>query len=48
MHVRGDLADLDPFAAAPQSPTHCAYTRKTLGWEPTHLSLLQDLENIQA
>jgi hypothetical protein len=47
MHVRGDLADLDPSQRR-RRPPHCAHTRKTLGWEPTHPSLLQDLENIQA
>ncbi len=28
-------------------PSSSAYTRDTLGWEPTHVSLLEDLENIQ-
>lgn len=28
-------------------PASSAYTRLTLGWAPTHLSLLEDLENIQ-
>lgn len=37
---------LGPIFAADQ-PSSSTYTRKTLGWEPTHLSLLQDLENIQ-
>jgi nucleoside-diphosphate-sugar epimerase len=37
---------LGPIFAADQ-PSSSAYTRKTLGWEPTHSSLLKDLENIQ-
>jgi nucleoside-diphosphate-sugar epimerase len=37
---------LGPIFATDQ-PSSSAYTRKTLGWEPTHPSLLQDLENIQ-
>ena len=37
---------LGPIFATDQ-PSSSAYTRKTLGWEPTHLSLLEDLENIQ-
>ncbi|MFE2376273.1 SDR family oxidoreductase [Streptomyces sp. NPDC059398] len=28
-------------------PASSAHTRQTLGWEPTHPSLLEDLENIQ-
>jgi nucleoside-diphosphate-sugar epimerase len=28
-------------------PASSDYTRQTLGWEPSHLSLLEDLENIQ-
>jgi nucleoside-diphosphate-sugar epimerase len=28
-------------------PSTSVHTRQTLGWEPTHLSLLEDLENIQ-
>jgi nucleoside-diphosphate-sugar epimerase len=37
---------LGPVFAADQ-PSSSAYTRETLGWEPTHPSLLEDLENIQ-
>src|SRR5664280_2420180 len=37
---------LGPIFATDQ-PTSSTYTRKTLGWEPTHPSLLEDLENIQ-
>jgi nucleoside-diphosphate-sugar epimerase len=37
---------LGPIFATDQ-PSSSAYTRKTLGWEPTHPSLLEDLENIQ-
>jgi nucleoside-diphosphate-sugar epimerase len=37
---------LGPIFATNQ-PSSSAYTRKTLGWEPTHPSLLEDLENIQ-
>jgi nucleoside-diphosphate-sugar epimerase len=37
---------LGPIFATDQ-PSSSAYTRETLGWEPTHPSLLQDLENIQ-
>ncbi len=33
------------FAA--DQPSSSAYTRATLGWQPTHLSLLEDLENIR-
>ena len=38
-----------PFGAifAMDQPASSAYTRKALGWQPTHLSLLEDLENIQ-
>jgi nucleoside-diphosphate-sugar epimerase len=32
---------------ATDQPASSAYTRETLGWEPTHPSLLEDLENIQ-
>ncbi|MEU9731702.1 SDR family oxidoreductase [Streptomyces sp. NPDC048002] len=32
---------------ASDQPSSSAYTRQTLGWEPKHLSLLEDLENIQ-
>jgi nucleoside-diphosphate-sugar epimerase len=32
---------------ATDQPASSAYTRKTLGWEPTQPSLLQDLENIR-
>lgn len=35
-----------PIFAADQ-PASSTYTRNTLGWKPTHPSLLQDLENIQ-
>lgn len=35
-----------PIFAADQ-PSSSAYTRETLGWRPTHPSLLEDLENIQ-
>jgi nucleoside-diphosphate-sugar epimerase len=37
---------LGPIFATDQ-PSSSAYTRQTLGWQPRHLSLLQDLENIQ-
>lgn len=37
---------LGPIFASDQ-PSSSAHTRKTLGWEPTHPSLLEDLENIQ-
>ena len=37
---------LGPIFAADQ-PSSSAHTRKTLGWEPTHLGLLEDLESIQ-
>ncbi|BDZ51352.1 3-beta hydroxysteroid dehydrogenase [Frondihabitans sucicola] len=37
---------LGPVFAADQ-PASSAFTRATLGWQPTHLSLLDDLENIQ-
>ena len=32
---------------ATDQPSSCAHTRQTLGWEPTHPHLLEDLENIQ-
>jgi nucleoside-diphosphate-sugar epimerase len=38
---------LGPIFAADQ-PSSSAYTRKALDWQPKHLSLLEDLENIQA
>jgi nucleoside-diphosphate-sugar epimerase len=37
---------LGPIFAADQ-PASSAYTRRTLGWEPKHPSLLDDLENIR-
>lgn len=37
---------LGPVFAADQ-PASSAHTRATLGWQPTHLSLLEDLENIR-
>ena len=37
---------LGPIFATDQ-PSSSTYTRQTLDWEPTHLSLLEDLENIQ-
>jgi nucleoside-diphosphate-sugar epimerase len=37
---------LGPIFATDQ-PSSSTHTRKTLGWEPTHPSLLKDLENIQ-
>ena len=38
-----------PFGSifALDQPASSAYTRETLGWQPTHPSLLDDLENIQ-
>ena len=38
---------LGPIFATDQ-PASSTHTRRTLGWEPTHASLLEDLENIQA
>ena len=32
---------------AMDQPASSAHTRAALGWQPTHLSLLEDLENIQ-
>jgi nucleoside-diphosphate-sugar epimerase len=37
---------LGPIFATDQ-PSSSTHTREALGWEPTHPSLLQDLENIQ-
>jgi nucleoside-diphosphate-sugar epimerase len=37
---------LGPIFATDQ-PSSSAQTRQTLGWEPRHPSLLEDLENIQ-
>ena len=37
---------LGPIFATDQ-PSSSTHTRQTLGWEPTHPSLLEDLENIQ-
>jgi hypothetical protein len=37
---------LGPIFATDQ-PSASTYTRRTLGWEPKHPSLLADLENIQ-
>ena len=37
---------LGPIFATDQ-PSSSTHTRKALGWEPTHPSLLEDLENIQ-
>jgi nucleoside-diphosphate-sugar epimerase len=37
---------LGPIFATDQ-PSSSTHTRRTLGWEPTHPSLLEDLENIQ-
>ena len=33
---------------AMDQPSSSEYTREALGWQPTHLRLLEDLENIQA
>ena len=38
---------LGPFFVADQ-PSCSAHTRRALGWEPKHPSLLEDLENIEA
>jgi nucleoside-diphosphate-sugar epimerase len=40
---------LGPFGPifATDQPSSSTYTRETLGWEPTHPSLLEDLENIR-
>jgi nucleoside-diphosphate-sugar epimerase len=37
---------LGPIFATDQ-PSSSAHTQETLGWKPTHLSLLEDLENLQ-
>lgn len=41
-----DFGPLGPLFAADQ-PSSSAHTRETLGWKPTHPSLLEDLELIQ-
>ena len=42
-------ADFGPFGPifAMDQPASSAHTRRALGWQPTHPSLLEDLENIQ-
>jgi len=42
--------NVGPFGPifAMDQPSSSAYTRDALGWQPTHPSLLEDLENIQA
>lgn len=40
------LGPLGPIFGTDQ-PSSSAETRKRLGWEPTHPSLLEDLENIR-
>ncbi|QNK81945.1 SDR family oxidoreductase [Nakamurella sp. PAMC28650] len=42
-------ANFGPLGAifAMDQPSSSARTREALGWQPTHLSLLEDLENIQ-
>jgi len=42
-----NFGPLGPTFAADQ-PASSTHTRTTLGWEPAHPSLLQDLENIEA
>ena len=37
---------LGPIFATDQ-PSSSAHTQQALGWEPSHPSLLEDLENIQ-
>jgi nucleoside-diphosphate-sugar epimerase len=37
---------LGPIFAKDQ-PSSSEYTRRTLGWHPSHSSLLRDLENVQ-
>lgn len=41
-----NFGPLGPIFATDQ-PASSAHTRNALGWQPTHLSLLDDLENIQ-
>jgi nucleoside-diphosphate-sugar epimerase len=41
-----NFGPLGPIFATDQ-PSSSVHTRKALGWEPTHPSLLEDLENIQ-
>ena len=42
----GTYGPLGSIFAADQ-PSSSAVTRRALGWEPTHASLLEDLENVQ-
>jgi len=44
------VEDFGPFGPifALDQPATSAHTRQTLGWTPTHPSLLEDLENLQA
>jgi nucleoside-diphosphate-sugar epimerase len=44
---RETYGPLGPIFATDQ-PSSSARTRAALGWQPTHQSLLEDLENIQA
>ena len=41
-------ANFGPFGPifAMDQPASSTYTRETLGWHPTHPSVLEDLENI--
>jgi nucleoside-diphosphate-sugar epimerase len=41
-----NFGPLGPIFAMDQ-PSSSAHTREALGWQPTHLSLLEDLENLQ-
>lgn len=42
----GTYGPLGPISATGQ-PSSSTHTRRALGWEPKHPSLLEDLENVQ-
>jgi hypothetical protein len=49
MHVfvTGGTGLIGSAVVAADQPSSSSRTKEALGWEPTHPSLLEDLENIQ-